>query len=221
VPKSPTPARASRAGSGARSPRPRNREQTIKDILDAAEALLDSKGPDGFGLAELGREAGISFGLIHHYFGGKEGLLRAVLQRTLREMGREIRRIQDAGHFWDPDAPAVRVVFDTFARKPGLARLLAWGLLTGLLTVEECSHEPDRAALDAMIDKFREGMPGATRTDAAATTTLLMSAVLGFNLLRPFLAQTSGWTAKTDTVLRDQLVRAMGALARPRGPSSS
>ncbi|MBI5504287.1 MAG: helix-turn-helix transcriptional regulator, partial [Deltaproteobacteria bacterium] len=83
--------RGARADGGARPARRRNREQTIADILDAAEALLERKGPDGFGLAELGREAGVSFGLIHHYFGGKNGLLRAVLQRTLRAMGREVQ----------------------------------------------------------------------------------------------------------------------------------
>lgn len=214
--------RGARADGGARPARRRNREQTIADILDAAEALLERKGPDGFGLAELGREAGVSFGLIHHYFGGKNGLLRAVLQRTLRAMGREVQRIQEGGHFWDPGAPAVRVVFDTFATKPGFARLMGWGLLTGLLTAEEVSKdsEQDRAALDAMIEKMRDGMPRATRLDAAVLTTLLMSAVLGFNLLRPLLVETRDWSSRSDEILRDQLVRAMGALSRPRGRTS-
>src|SRR6185295_8035781 len=104
------------AVTAAEPRRRRDREKTVADILDAAERLLEDKGPDGFGLAQLGREAGISFGLIHHYFGGKEGLLKAVLGRTLRHMGREIRRLQDDGSFWRRDAPAVQVVFDTFAR---------------------------------------------------------------------------------------------------------
>jgi AcrR family transcriptional regulator len=182
----------------AKPARPRNREQTINDILDAAEVLLDKKGPDGFGLAELGRDAGVSFGLIHHYFGGKEGLLRAVLRRTMRELGREIRRIQEGGQFWEQSAPAVVVVFDTYLRKPGFARLMAWGLLKGLLNVEEVS------------------LPGASRIDAAALTTLLTSAVLGFNLLRPLLVQTRGWNSRSDEILREQLVRAMISIARPR-----
>lgn len=201
-----------------RPARRRNREQTINDILDAAELLLDRKGPDGFGLAELGRDAGVSFGLIHHYFGGKEGLLRAVLRRTLRQLGREIRRIQEAGEFWDPKAPAVVVVFDTYLRKPGFARLMAWGLLKGLLGAEEVSLEVqrDREALDAMVDRIRDGMPGRSRIDAAALTTLLTSAVLGFNLLRPLLVQTRGWNAGSDQILREQLVRAISSIARPR-----
>jgi AcrR family transcriptional regulator len=219
-------ASAASTGKDAASPRParrRNREQTIHDILDAAERLLDRKGPDGFGLAELGRDAGVSFGLIHHYFGGKEGLLRAVLRRTLREMGREIRRIQDSGEFWDPNAPAVVVVFDTYLRKPGFARLMAWGLLKDLLVAEEVSLEVqrDRDAIDAMVDRLRDGMPGASRIDAAALTTLLTSAVLGFHLLRPLLVQTRGWNARSDEILREQLVRAMISIAKPRSDRSA
>ncbi|HEY2773085.1 MAG TPA: TetR/AcrR family transcriptional regulator [Candidatus Binatia bacterium] len=212
-------AKAAEAGASPRPLRRRNREQTIGDILDAAEVLLDRKGPDGFGLAELGRDAGVSFGLIHHYFGGKEGLLREVLRRTLRQIGREIRRIQETGEFWDPQAPAVVVVFDTYLRKPGFARLMAWGLLKGLLGAEEVSREVqrDREALDSMIDRLREGMPGASRVDAAALTTLLTSAVLGFHLLRPLLVQTRGWNTRSDEILRGQLVRAMTSIARPRG----
>lgn len=222
MPKSEADGAASHREEGARPPRRRNREQTISDILDAAEALLDRKGPDGFGLAELGRDAGVSFGLIHHYFGGKEALLRAVLQRNLRQLGREIRRIQETGAFWDPEAPAVVVVFDTYLKKPGFARLMAWGLLRGLLSAEEVSLEVqrDREALDTMVERLREGMPGAGRTQAAALTTLLTSAVLGFNLLRPLLVETRGWNERSDEILREQLVRAMTALARPRGERS-
>jgi TetR/AcrR family transcriptional regulator, repressor for neighboring sulfatase len=210
------------AADDVRPARRRNREQTINDILDAAERLLDQKGPDGFGLAELGRAAGVSFGLIHHYFGGKEGLLREVLRRTLRQMGREVRRIQETGAFWDTKAPAVVVVFDTYLRKPGFARLMAWGLLKDLLVAEEVSLEVqrDREALDTMVDRLREGMPGASRVDAAALTTLLTSAVLGFNLLRPLLVQTRGWNARSDEILREQLVRAMISIARPKSDRS-
>ncbi|MFN2375026.1 MAG: TetR/AcrR family transcriptional regulator [Candidatus Binatia bacterium] len=206
------------AEPAAKPARRRNREQTIHDILDAAEVLLDRKGPDGFGLAELGRDAGVSFGLIHHYFGGKEGLLRAVLRRNLRQLGREIRRIQETGEFWDPHAPAVVMVFDTYLNKPGFARLMAWGLLKGLLGAEDVSLEVqrDREALDTMVDRLRDGMAGASRIEAAGLTTLLTSAVLGFNLLRPLLVQTRGWNSHSDEIVREQLVRAMISIARPK-----
>lgn len=217
APAAPPRPRAKKPEDGAKPARRRNREQTVHDILDAAEGLLYRKGPDGFGLAELGRDAGVSFGLIHHYFGGKEGLLRAVLQRTIRELGREIHRIQKSGEFWDPDAPAVVVVFDTYLRKPGFARLMAWGLLKGLLGAENVSPEVqrDREALDQLVGHLRDGMPGKRRLDAAVLTTLVTSTVLGFNLLRPLLVETRGWNDQSDEILRRQLVRAVTSIARP------
>jgi AcrR family transcriptional regulator len=202
--------------SAAEPRRRRDREKTVADILDAAERLLEDKGPDGFGLAELGREAGISFGLIHHYFGGKEGLLKAVLGRTLRHMGREVRRLQDDGSFWRRDAPAVQVVFDTFARSPAFSRLLAWGLLTGLIGAEDVAREfrKDRDALQSMLDAFRVEAPEETRDDVAVITTLLISSVLGFNLLRPLLVHTVDWNDGLDERLRSQLVSAMVELTQ-------
>jgi AcrR family transcriptional regulator len=199
------------AGASQQPRRRRDREKTVADILDAAERLLGDKGPDGFGLAELGREAGISFGLIHHYFGGKEGLLRAVLGRTLRDMGRDIRRLQEDHTFWRRDAPAVQVVFDTFARSPGFSRLLAWGLLTGLIGSEDVAREfrKDRVALEAMLEAFRVEAPDETRDNVAVITTLLVSAVLGFHLLRPLLVGTVDWNDVHDLRLRSQLVNAM------------
>ena len=196
--------------------RRRDREKTVADILDAAEHLLGDKGPDGFGLAELGREAGISFGLIHHYFGGKEGLLKAVLGRTLRHMGREVRRLQEDGSFWRRDAPAVQVVFDTFARSPGFSRLLAWGLLTGLIAAEDVAREfrKDRDALQSMRDAFRVEAPEETRDEVAVITTRLISSVLGFNLLRPLLVDTVEWNDGLDERLRSQLVSAMVELTQ-------
>jgi AcrR family transcriptional regulator len=201
--------------SDSRRPRRRNREQTIAAILGAAERLLDRKGPDGFGLAELGREAGISFGLIHHYFGGKEGLLKAVLRRTLREMGREIRRLQEDGSFWRRDSPAVAVVFDTFTRHRGVSRLLAWGLLTGLIDPADLSAEfhTDREAIEHMLEAFGRGAPKTSREDAVAMAALLMSAVIGFNLLRPLLTAAFEWDETSDDRLKRQLGRAMAGLA--------
>ena len=212
----PTPRQ--RATGAAREPRRRDRERTITEILDAAEKLLNEKGPDGFGLAELGREAGVSFGLIHHYFGGKEGLLKAVLGRTLREMGREVRRLQEDGSFWRRDAPAVQLVFDTFARHQGFARLLAWGLLTGLIEAEDVAREfrKDREALETMLEAFRDDAPESTRDEVAVITTLLISSVLGFNLLRPLLVGTVEWNDRFDERLRAQLVSAMVELTQRR-----
>ena len=70
----------------------------------------------------------------------------------------------------------------------------------------------DRAALRDMTERFRQGVPGASRQRAAATGALPMSAVMGFDLLRPVLVRGYGWSGGDDEELRAQLVRAMRAL---------
>ncbi|MBP1690210.1 MAG: Bacterial regulatory protein, tetR family, partial [Deltaproteobacteria bacterium] len=64
-----------------RAGQPRDRAATVAAIITAATDLVARKGPDGFGLAELGDRAGVSFGLIHRYFGGKAGLLKETLRQ--------------------------------------------------------------------------------------------------------------------------------------------
>jgi len=201
------------------SPKPvrrRDREQTIKQILDAAEDLLDRKGPDGFGLAELGREAGVSFGLIHHYFGGKEGLLKAVLRRTLKGLGREIRALQQDGRYGDPESPVVVAAFDTFTRRPGVPRMVAWGLLTGLLDADDLANEfsTDRDAVAEMLEVQRAALPEpATLEEAAMGLALMLSTILGFNLLRPIMSEAFGWDANTDKRFRSMLVKSLRGLS--------
>jgi len=209
---------AGKTGGGGEPPRRRDRERTITTILDAAEKLLEEKGPDGFGLAELGREAGVSFGLIHHYFGGKEGLLKRVLRRALRDMGQEIRRLQDDGGFWRREAPAVLVVFDTFVKRPGFARLGTWGLLSGLITADDIANEfrADREALETMLEAFRREAPEPTRENVTAIVALLWSSVVGFTLMRPLLTSAFEWTTDDDARLREQLATAMVGLTKAK-----
>ncbi len=63
--------------------RERSGEATSKRILEAAEVEFAAKGFDGVRLAAIARAADVPQALIHHYFEGKEGLYRAVLEHAL------------------------------------------------------------------------------------------------------------------------------------------
>ena len=63
--------------------RGRSGEATSRRILDAAEDEFAAKGFDGARLAAIARAADVPQALIHHYFGDKDGLYRAVLERAL------------------------------------------------------------------------------------------------------------------------------------------
>jgi TetR/AcrR family transcriptional regulator len=63
--------------------RQRSGEATRRKILDAAEHEFAAKGFDGARLAGIARAAAVPQALIHHHFGDKAGLYRAVLERAL------------------------------------------------------------------------------------------------------------------------------------------
>jgi AcrR family transcriptional regulator len=58
--------------------------QTRERVLDAAEQLFAEKGLHGVSTREITRQAGANISAINYYFGGKEGLVLAVLTRRLQ-----------------------------------------------------------------------------------------------------------------------------------------
>jgi AcrR family transcriptional regulator len=125
-----TTARYSRLDPGQR------REQ----ILDAANALFSGRAYDEVSIEDIASSAGVSRGLVHHYFGGRKDVYLALLERlgTQREedlappAGRSARaRIAYSVSRWLDWAEANRTIYlATIARgediaDPDIARVVA------------------------------------------------------------------------------------------------
>jgi len=52
-------------------------------IIASARAALVKEGLRGFGISVVAKEAGVAIGLIGHYFGGIDGLIKALLQSVV------------------------------------------------------------------------------------------------------------------------------------------
>jgi len=63
------------------SRRPHDAEASRRALLDAAGSLFDERGYDAATIRDIGEQAGVDAALIARYFGGKEGLYLAALQR--------------------------------------------------------------------------------------------------------------------------------------------
>jgi AcrR family transcriptional regulator len=67
-------------------------------ILDAAEDLFAEHGFDATTIKQIGAAAGVNPALIYYYFGSKEGLYHALLERLFEYFGGEaVRRLDAAG----------------------------------------------------------------------------------------------------------------------------
>ena len=123
------------------SPQRRRRDAAAsrRAILDAAEELFSSRGYDAASLGEIGRRAGVSSALPAYFFGGKDGLYHAVLERLLAE--REARLgplaagaaelLERTGELRPALEALIEGYIDFLRERPALVRLMAREALDG------------------------------------------------------------------------------------------
>jgi AcrR family transcriptional regulator len=68
---------------------------TRETILDAAEETFAKSGYAGTSLREIADRAGVNQALLHHYFGSKDGLFKAIFLRRGQELSRERLELLD------------------------------------------------------------------------------------------------------------------------------
>ncbi len=105
----------------------RNASDSRERLLRAGEKLFAERGADATSVERLSREAGLNRRMIYHYFGSKEGLYRAVIQRMYdRSASIEV----PLAHMLLPaDQLLERIIraYYAFLRDhPEFVRLLAW-----------------------------------------------------------------------------------------------
>ena len=95
-------------------------EQRREQILDAANDLFAERGYDEVSIEDIARAAGVTRGLVHHYFGGRKEVYLALLERlgAVREdqlrppVGRSARaRVADSVSRWLDWTEANRTIY--------------------------------------------------------------------------------------------------------------
>src|SRR5215813_2612291 len=71
-------------------------EQRVQRLLDAAFALIDERGTSDFTIQEVVDRSKQSLRGFYQYFEGKDELLFALLEETIRESSADIRKAVDA-----------------------------------------------------------------------------------------------------------------------------
>lgn len=171
-------------------------------ILDTAEAQLRARGPDGIRLQDIADELGISHPAILHHFGNRTGLVRAVVQRSLDRLERDIMTALTAT---DVDASAAEALMArVFAvmRDEGNARVLAWLSLSGSPATARLDHGEKLRAIAAAVHARRP--PGAPFEDTLFTVLLAAMAVFGDSIAGDRLREGAGLGA--DPTARDRFL---------------
>ncbi len=105
----------------------RDPERSREAILDAAEQLFAAKGYEETSLQEIGQHAGVSRGTPNYFFGSKEQLYGAVLDRVFE--AEQLSVIQSLGDPTDGEpkdilALAVSSFLDFLLARPTFPRLI-------------------------------------------------------------------------------------------------
>ena len=94
-------------------------------LLKAASDLGARRGLGEISLRELAREAGVTPSMVHYYFGDKQGLHEAMLERALARVLQTVRRVVgEADTSDDPIAALVTNLVAIFTSEPWIPPLV-------------------------------------------------------------------------------------------------
>ncbi|WP_426960097.1 TetR/AcrR family transcriptional regulator [Muricoccus radiodurans] len=158
--------------------RARMMEETRAKLILAARSAFAEKGYAAASMDELTAMAGLTRGALYHNFGGKEGLLRAVIEQLDAEMVAKAKLARDrAGSPW-LGFLAEGVAYIELALEPEIQRIM---LLDGPAVLGDPSRWPGQnACLRETTDTLRSLIAAGTvrPVDAEAAARLINGAAL-------------------------------------------
>jgi AcrR family transcriptional regulator len=181
------------------------RDARIQRILAASQRLFSTQAYDEIAIEDLAAAAGMSKGLLYHYFASKHDLYVATLAHVLRQMA----------HFTDfsPDLHAgLPEMLSLFEQSPGLAKVV----LHGGMGVDRAVESLLAAYRQQQLERLSQGLGYlgdfvAMPTDASAEAHALIllgfvgdfaeasiSAVVGYQAL--VMLGLRGWLGLLDEV---------------------
>jgi AcrR family transcriptional regulator len=174
------------------------RERRIERILSASQRLFSTQAYDEIAIEDLAAAAGMSKGLLYHYFESKRDLYVATVAHVLRQMA----------HFTDltPDLYAgLSQMLSLFEQSPGLAKLVLRGGIGVDREVEGLLDAYRQQQLERLIRGLGSlGDFADTSTDAAGSQALVVLGLRGWlGLLDEVCLH---WVQRPD-VTREQVVQ--------------
>lgn len=192
----------------AKARRSKAPEARRRRLIEATLAAFDRHGFAGTSVARVAALAGVSAGNVHHYFGGKSGLLRAALLALMDELHAAslAKLAETAGPLERLDAFVEANVADAlFTRPVCRAWLHFWA---------EAPHAPELARLEALnrrrnrsnlVAALRQLMPLPAARDLAEE----IAATVDGYWLQQAQAASELTPARARTLLKAQIRRAV------------
>jgi AcrR family transcriptional regulator len=157
--------------------------ETRQRLLDAATALIAERGVAGTSIDALAEAADRTSGAVYAHFGGKEGVLVALLDELKDAVAAAI--VEESAD--DDDDQHLEVLWRNFVAPPPLAGDV-WVLLEHELWLYACRNPEARPLVAARYESARRGIADAVAADDDepddAVGTLLIALIIGLEMQR-------------------------------------
>ena len=137
-------------------------EQRRSQLVEVTIDSLAEVGFVGTTLAQIATRAGVSPGLVAHYFGDKDGLLEAAFRSLARRVGTQVRaRLRHAA----TPRGRIQAVIDAnlapeeFERRTGTAWLAFWGQVLHVASLKRIQSVYQRRMLSNLRNSLKRLMP--------------------------------------------------------------
>lgn len=141
-------------------------------LIASATQLFADRGPSAVSVRELADAADVNHGLVHHYFGSKDGLLRAVLEQLAEQSATALAE------------QTTRELYASGGAIERHGRILAHLLLEGR---DVADHKTAFPSMHALIERY-QAATDVSDADARTRVAQVAALVLGWQLFEPFLA---------------------------------
>ena len=184
--------------------RRRSAAETRSAILEAAERRLLGGGPEAIRLQEIAADAGISHPAILHHFGSREGLVEAMVLRGIGRLQEQF--LEGWPSAKEPDIEGVLDRFYEVASRRGIARMLAWLILSGqgnrTMTPGVFKPAAERMHAGRVRRALNEGRRSPELEETLFAATHLFILVLGDSLFGPSVRRAIGLGSGADMTRR-------------------
>nr|WP_205600860.1 transcriptional regulator BetI [Halomonas socia] len=148
---------------------PIRRRQLIRATMEA----IDEAGLADATVIRIARRAGVSAGIISHYFGGKDGLLEATMRQILNDLGEAVAVRRESLPDADPRAHIRAIIDGNFDRSQVSQSVMKtwlafWASSMHRRPLQRLQYVNDRRLYSNLCHQFRHCMPKADARRAAA-----------------------------------------------------
>lgn len=175
-------------------------DATRQRIIAAARRLYLDRGIDAVSLRDVADEAGVTYGLIHHHFGGQGSLIAAVMSDAVAEFRAAITASDDP-----------QQMLTAFLDHPDMALFMAQLTMSG---TPPTWHE--FPVVDGTVGLVSGWEPDPERARILAAGVL--AAAAGWVILAPFLRESAQLDAIEPDRVRSELGAALARLIEYPGP---